>query len=277
MAKAVISSEKGAWRIGSVPYLNAKPLTALFDSDGGTATVLYAPPSTLGEWLKEGTVDSALVSSIVALTSAGACIAPDISISSYGEVQSVRLFSRAPFHLIETLALDPASLTANLLARVVLAERYGAYPDCALGDGTLEGSLRYAEAVVLIGDAGMVAEGGNLLCLDLGAEWASLTGKPFVWALWVGFGGLTPELGEELGRSKSFGLAHLEEIAEREAKRLGIAQERCFKYLSEVIDYSLTPAHWEGMEVFGYLCVKNRLIPHYALPQVVPSPQKAKG
>jgi chorismate dehydratase len=270
MEKAVVSPEKRTWRIGSVPYLNAKPLTDLFESDnGGRASVVYAPPATLAEWLKDRSVDTALVSSIVALTSPGACVVPDISISSRGEVQSVRLFSQVPFHLIETLSLDPSSLTANLLARVILTERYGTSPHCALGDGTLEGSLRHAEAAVLIGDAGMLADASSLLCLDLGAEWVSLTEKPFVWALWVGFDRLTPELGEELLKSKTFGLSRLEEIAEREAERLQIDFKRCYKYLSEVIDYSLTPDHWEGLRLFGDFCVKNGLIPRYALPKVI--------
>lgn len=271
MDKAIVSTKERTWKIGSVPYLNAKPLTALFESqeEKEQVSVMYSPPAILAEWLGKGMVDTALVSSIFALTSENACVAPEISISSQGEVQSVRLFSRVPFHLIETLALDPASLTANLLARVLLAERSGVYPHCVLGDGTLEGSLLHSEAVVLIGDTGMTSEADDLFILDLGAGWWELTGKPFVWALWVGFGGLTPELCGKLQRSKAFGLSRLEEIAMKEAKRLGTDFTRCLKYLSEVIDYSLTKVHWEGLQLFGDFCIKNRFISGYALPRIV--------
>ena len=72
--------------IGSVPYLNEKPLTRWFThTDEGRASgieVIYAVPSQLAVMLASGEITAALVSSFEYFRTPGYGILPGVSISS---------------------------------------------------------------------------------------------------------------------------------------------------------------------------------------------------
>lgn len=85
-------------------------------------------------------------------------------------------------------------MTSNRLAQVILAEMFGARPEVVTMPPELRSMLGAADACVLIGDIGMAADGHGLHVLDLGQAWTELTGKPFLWAAWIGDESLTPEL-----------------------------------------------------------------------------------
>ena len=57
------------YTVGSVPYLNAKPLVRMFEElgDDSPVKVIYDVPSRLPKLLEEGTVQAIMVSSIEAL------------------------------------------------------------------------------------------------------------------------------------------------------------------------------------------------------------------
>lgn len=184
------------YTVGSVPYLNARPLVRYLHEPECRlpVRVVYDVPSKLPQLLDDGSADAVLASSIEALTVPNRKIAGGLCIASNGPVLSVRLFSKVPPQKIQSLALDQSSLTSNALAMIVLAERYGTDPKSESCPPDLDEMLRSHDAGILIGDLGMRAEGKGLHVLDLGEEWTKLTGLPFVWALWIGSGKLTPEL-----------------------------------------------------------------------------------
>jgi chorismate dehydratase len=184
--------------LGSVPYLNARPLIRRFEVEDRGALLRFDAPSRLPAMLDSGQADAVLVSSIEALRTPGRRMASGVCIGSDGPVRSVRLFSRVPLGDIRALALDASSLTSNRLALVLLAELYGARPRAALHSPGLREMLSKADACVLIGDQGMRADGSGLFVLDLGEAWTRLTGLPFVWAAWIGGARLTPVLAGEL-------------------------------------------------------------------------------
>jgi len=119
------------YTVGSVPYLNAKPLVRMFEEMGedSPVNVIYDVPSKLPQLLANGTVQAIMVSSIEALRNPGKRIAQGICIGTQKEVLSVRIFSKVPPKKIESLALDQSSMTSNALARIILKERYGAAPE----------------------------------------------------------------------------------------------------------------------------------------------------
>jgi chorismate dehydratase len=244
------------YRIGCVPFLNARPLIAYYEVGQGRdeAEVLFGPPSELASWVEEGRVDVALASSFFLAEKTEMRAAQGISISSNGPVDSVRLFSKVPFADICSVALDSSSRTSIHLAQIILKQRFGCKPVCEVTAPHLETMLAGHDAALLIGDAGMEASATGLHVLDLGAAWDELVGLPFVWALWLGLDGLTPGLAESLLRAKAYGMRNLEAIARGESERLGWPYSRCMRYVTEVIDYELTVAHWSGFLRFTHDC-----------------------
>lgn len=182
--------------VGSVPYVNAVPLTH-FLPDLGVA-VRFAVPSQLPEMLERGSAQAVLVSSVDALRVPGRRMAKGVCIGSEGPVKSVRLFSKVPFAEIRSLAWDASSMTSNRLAQVLLSECHGVQPKVNTQSPNLAEMLKTSDACVLIGDIGMLAAGDGLHVMDMGSAWTELTGLPFVWAAWIGGEALTDELAQLL-------------------------------------------------------------------------------
>src|SRR6266705_3285509 len=107
-----------AFRIGSVRYLNAVPLTR-----GLEEQVCFETPSKLAAMLDRDELDVALVSVTEPLLKDRYDILDGIAIASLGEVKSVLLAHRKPLEEAEEIFCDSASLTSVQLLRVLLAEK----------------------------------------------------------------------------------------------------------------------------------------------------------
>jgi hypothetical protein len=105
------------FRVGSVRYLNAVPLTRGLEEE-----VTFATPSELAGMLQRDELDAALVSVTEPLMHDRYDVLDSIAIASLGEVQSVFLAHRKPLKQITEVYCDPASLTSVNLLRVLLAE-----------------------------------------------------------------------------------------------------------------------------------------------------------
>src|SRR6266436_5036686 len=106
------------FRVGSVRYLNAVPLTR-----GLEEQVCFETPSKLAEMLDRDELDAALVSVTEVLLKDRYDILDGIAIASLGEVKSVLLAHRKPIAEVQEVFCDTASLTSVQLLRVLLAER----------------------------------------------------------------------------------------------------------------------------------------------------------
>ncbi len=253
-------------QIGSVPYLNEKPLTRWFShTDEGRASgieVVYAVPSQLARMLESGEIAAALVSSFEYFRTPGYAIAPGVSISGQGDIESVRAFAKVPWRKIESLALDTSSLTSAALLKILLAEQLDSYPAFLHAAPDLDAMLAQADACLLIGDKGMLANGEGLNVLDLGRAWRRLTGLPFVYAVWLGKPeNITPHLTEALKVAKAWGLTQIETIAAEEAVRIGASVRQCRHYLTDVMDYNLDEEHQEALALFGAKAHAQQLFP----------------
>ncbi|GIV06671.1 MAG: chorismate dehydratase [Fimbriimonadales bacterium] len=241
-------------RIGSVPYINAAPLTRWLETDAGMryAEVVYAPPSRLAQMLEQRTIEVALVSSVEHFRRPETRFVDGLAIASRREALSVRLFSKTPIAHIQTVALDTSSLTSAALTRILLERAYGVYPKYLSAPPDLNVMLQSADAALLIGDLGMTAQHEAVAqWLDLGAAWNAWTGLPFVWAVWL----MNPESPAEsiaalLHDAYQWGQAHLPAIVETESKRTGIPLDLCRRYLSEVMVYAIDAAFLHGLERF---------------------------
>ena len=181
-------------------------------------------------------------------------------IACLGAVRSILLISKVEPSRIRTVAVDSGSRTSVRLTRIILQESYGVTAETFELAPALEPMLAQADAALLIGDAALRVDPSTMpyYCLDLGAEWLSLTGLPMVFALWAG----RPELvrrwdGEALGRSFSnsldFGLAHLDEIVTGEAASRGLEPSLVREYLARRIVFRIGPREQAGLAEFQKL------------------------
>lgn len=250
-------------RIGAVQYLNAKPLTVALADIAPNAEITVDLPSRLADGLASGQLDVALIPSIEFFRNPGCTIVSDACISCDGAVKSVKLFGRVPVEKISSLALDEGSRTSATMARVLLKERFGLEPHLEplpIG-ATLDNTT--ADAVVLIGDRGMVPPKEHFeFVWDLGEQWCRWMGLPFVFAMWIARPNLDLDgLDSLFGAARDEGLQRLESIAREEFSRIGISYEECLVYLRDHLVFHLGKPQWQGLEKFCRLAMQHQLAP----------------
>ncbi len=249
-------------RIGAVNYLNSKPLIEALDELVPESELILDYPSRLADDLEAGHLDVALIPSIEFLRNPEYQIVTDSCVATHGPVMSVKLFSRVPMGEIKTLALDEGSRTSAALSRIMLHERCGVIP--SLEPLPLEKDCEFtqADAILLIGDRAIHSPLGEFVEVwDLGEEWLKWTGLPFVFAIWA------TRKGTELGpiinsicRARNLGINKLEEIARREAPKLGIEFETAHEYLVKNLYFCLGAAEKNGLKLFQKLALEMGLI-----------------
>jgi chorismate dehydratase len=195
------------FRVGSVGYLNAVPLTR-----GLEEQVIFTTPSKLAEMLRRDDLDAALVSVVEVLFTDRYDILDGIAIASLGEVKSVLVAHRRPLEEAREIFCDPASLTSIHLARVLLAER-GLHPEFKPLPSYDFATL--PDYVLLIGDRALDLLLGKREheIWDLGAAWYEMTSLPFVYAVWALRRGIeNGVLRQRLREACDFGLDTLDHI-----------------------------------------------------------------
>lgn len=251
--------------LGVVSFLNSQPLIEGLDARRGVS-LHYAVPSALPPMLRRGEVDAALVPVVDLFRSAGAWDrVSDACIASDGETLTVRVYSKVPPEQISILYVDPDSHTSVALSRLIWTYHFGRRiiqrPLADVED------LNDCEAVLLIGDKVVNAPlRGFEYEIDLGGAWKEWTGLPFVFAVWVRQAqpGLSPSDGELAGLlegARDAGVARAAEIAEQVGPSRGWPVDLARRYMTDILDYTLTPRHLEGMRQFLELCVEEGITP----------------
>ncbi|HET7625250.1 MAG TPA: menaquinone biosynthesis protein [Verrucomicrobiae bacterium] len=239
------------FRVGSVRYLNAVPLTRGLEDE-----IVFATPSKLAEMLRRDELDAALVSVTEVLFSDRYDILDGIAIASLGEVKSVLLAHRKPLAEMTEVFCDTASLTSVSLLRVLLAER-GLKPEFKPLASYQTSEL--PDYALLIGDPALdfVLGPHEHEVLDLGAAWFELTGLPFVFAVWALRRGVENDvLRKRLREARDFGLDTLEHIIRN---RTEYDYEFRKDYLGWHIHYHLGADEKRGLRKFMELSAKHGL------------------
>ena len=197
------------FRIGSVPYLNAAPLTREIDGE-----LIFATPAKLAEMLRRDELDAALVSITEVLLNDRYDILDGVAIGSLGEVYSVLLAHKKPLVEVKEIFCDTASLTSVNLLKVLLAEK-NLFPQFKPLESYA--AAKEKDFVLLIGDPAIefqrAAHGGEIF--DLGLAWSEMTNLPFVYAVWALRRGIeNQDLRRELRQAKRFGMESLDHIIE---------------------------------------------------------------
>jgi chorismate dehydratase len=195
------------FRVGSVPYLNAVPLTR-----GLEEQIVFVPPSILAEMLRRDELDAALVSVTEVLFNDRYDILDGIAVASLGEVKSVYVAHRRPLAEVKEVYCDTASLASVCLLQVLLAEQ-GLRP--AIKPLASYDAAAMPDYALLIGDPALdfLRAAQNHEIWDLGAAWMELTRLPFVYAVWALRRGIENAcLRRQLREAKDFGLETLDHI-----------------------------------------------------------------
>lgn len=239
----------------AVSYLNTVPLVwgLLHDpAQKDTFDLRFAVPSACADQLASGEADIGIVPVIETarqkLDYFRAC-----GIASNGPVRTILLISKVPYREIKTLATDSGSRTSVMLARIILAERFGCEPQVISHPPDLAAMLGIADAALIIGDAALRLDPATLPfdSLDLGEQWTNLTGLPMVFAVWAGRPEFIREpFGEALAASCRHGLARIDEIVRKEAPRRNLAEGLVREYLTRHIQFEFTAPHQTAIETY---------------------------
>lgn len=233
-----------AVRLDAVHYLNVRPLVHGLDRDPGF-DLRYDAPSQCAELLAAGEIDLASVPSIEFARSEGYRIVPGISIASHGPIASVALFSKVPLERIRTVAADASSRTSVALLRILCAGRFEIDPAFRPMPPNPEAMLTACDAALIIGDPALFLDhvALDVAKIDLGTEWAAMTGLPFVWAFWAGRSGVVDAaVTRRLQRARDEGLERLDAIAAAYCTATPERIPLAAQYLKDNVRYGLGDA-----------------------------------
>ncbi|MBV6520950.1 MAG: Chorismate dehydratase [Gemmatimonadaceae bacterium] len=271
-------------RVGRIPYINCYPVYGAIDRglvpfDG---TLIDGVPSDLNARMAAGTLDVSVVSAIeYARDSRRYVLLPDLAISCDGPVHSVMLFSHRQASELggRRVIVSRSSMTSVALLELLFEHVWRVRPEFVPGDAELGDIARFSDerhdARLVIGDAALciasqAARPTPLYrhCYDLGAEWKTWTGLPFVFAVWVAQ--RTAPVGDALlahaalMASRDWGLVHLPELAHQASRATGVQEQTCLEYLSG-LDYGLSYPHLAGLTEFYRRLVEAGRVPNGTL------------
>ena len=262
-------------RIAASTYLNSAPLVHSFATNAFGARYTFlgdAAPSRCAAMLAAKQADIALIPAIEYQRIPDLFVIPNVAVAAKQQVRSVLLAARKPLNEVKTLALDTSSRTSQALVQIILAERYGVTPQLLehtprLGAG-FASVFAEADAALVIGDPALClttqAEALGLTIYDLAEEWQTLTGLPFVFAVWaVRTEALTIEpsqLVRDFLEAKAEGLRCVPDIAAQFAAELSLPLSDLLDYLHVNVNYDLDDANRTGLQRYYELAAAHGFI-----------------
>jgi len=279
-------------RIAAINFLNPAPLMWDFEHaplDSALARryrIDRMLPSECAARLVSGQADLGLIPIAALAANPGLRILPGCTIASKHHVRSLLLVRRAsqPIQAIRTVAADTASRTTVTYARI-LFHKWGnpSVPFIPLA-ADLDRMLDQADAAIVIGDPALLAleerlnrferSGEELVYHDLAHEWISLTGLPFVSAVWsfAPAGGKTfdESIVEDCIASRDHGLQNIDTLVAEWSARLPIPEQTIRTYLTSNIHYILDEECIEGMRGFYRMAAEVGALPPYTFTLAEP-------
>jgi len=275
-------------RIAASTYLNSAPLVYSFAQGALRHRYTFlgdAAPSRCAAMLAAGQCEIALIPVIEYQRIPGLRIVPEVAVASKNRVRSVLLAARCPLELVRRITLDTSSRTSQALVRILFARRYHSTMAATLADlgqpvftertpdarMSGENMLEASDAALIIGDPAMrmaaSAEKLGVKIYDLAEEWRTMTGLPFVFAVWAvredvceGSSSLASTIVRDFLAAKQEGLKKLEEIAAGYAVDLKLPQDDLLSYLRHSVNYDLDEENIAGMQRYFDLAGELGLI-----------------
>jgi chorismate dehydratase len=270
-------------RIAAIRFLNPAPLMWDFEHAplntelAARYQVDWMLPSECADRLAGGEADLGLVPIAALPLNPTLRIVPGCTIASKDAVRSLLLVrrSRTPLSEIRTVAADTASRTTVVYTRMLFQMWGNARAEFVAMAANLDAMLQRADAAIVIGDPALLAleERANrseraeedLVYHDLAHEWRTLTGLPFVSAVWGAAhnADVDERMIEDLVGSRDRGLANINVLAHEWSRKLPLSEQTIRTYLSENIHYVLDDECAEGMRGFFRMAAKAGILPDY--------------
>ena len=270
-------------RVAAIGFLNPAPLMWDFEQpplDASLASkyqIDRMSPSECAQRLAAGTADIGLIPIAALATTPGLRILPGCTIASKGRVRSLLLVRRAnqPLESLRSVAADTASRTTVAYTRILFHKWKNPTVPFLPMAADLDSMLDKADAAIVIGDPALFAleERSNrfertseeLVYHDLAHEWKTLTGLPFVSAVWgVAQGSpLDESIAADFIQSRIHGLENIEALAAEWSAKLPISESTIRTYLANNIHYVLDEECIEGMRGFFRIAAETGVLPNY--------------
>jgi chorismate dehydratase len=289
-------------RIAAINFLNPAPLMWDFEHEPLQSQLALRyridrmTPAECADRLTTGAAEIGLVPIAALPSNPSLRILPGCVIASKGRVRSLLLVRRKSQSLreIRSVAADTAS-RATLAYTRILFRAWGNTGAAFLpAAANLDLMLERADAAILIGDPALLAleerdrrfecTGEELVYHDLAAEWHTLTGLPFVSAVWCGTSkdlsapgldiskssgapGLDSEtwdgIAQDFLKSRDHGLQNIDALAAEWSSRIPIPAASIRAYLTTNIHYILDEECLEGMRAFFRMAAEAGVLPEY--------------
>jgi chorismate dehydratase len=206
-------------KVGIVNYLNTRPL--LYGLENGPIKdeieLVGDYPARLSELLIKKEIDLGLVPVAVLPRLDHYHIVGNHCIGTEGEIASVALFSEVPMNEIQKIYLDYQSQTSVALLQYLLREYWGINPEIAqAANEDYRKEIRGTTAGLVIGDRAFEQRKISTFIYDLGSEWRSITGLPFVFAAWISNEKLPKDFIQRFDDANAAGLIRIDEIVKKE-------------------------------------------------------------
>jgi len=238
-------------------------------------------PSECAARLASGAASIGLVPIAALATTPGLRILPGCVIASKCRVRSLVLVRRASQSLqaLRSVAADTASRTTLAHARILF--RHWGNPSVPFLPmaADLDTMLQQADAAILIGDPALMAleeranrferTGEELVYHDFAHEWRTLTGLPFVSAVWgavpaTASDGLSAEtVAHDFINSRIHGLQNIDALVAEWSRRIPIPEQTIRAYLTTNIHYVLDDECIEAMKLFFRMAADAAILPEY--------------
>lgn len=207
-------------RIGSVPYLNAKPLVE------GLNSVKYEAPFQLAEDLRKRKLDAALVPVLEVLECPDYSVVEGVAIGSQNEVKSVFIAYEGALEKIKRIAIDPESKTSIALAKIIIERDFNLKVKWVKPE-------EKAEAQLMIGDKALNFRQTHpqAALLDLAQAWHIQRDLPFVFAVWAISNTFEnkKKMAEQLRQAKKAGVGQLEKYGKTLAEEVYLKHNICYE------------------------------------------------
>jgi chorismate dehydratase len=271
-------------RIAAIDFLNPAPLMWDFEHPPLQAELALSYqidrmlPSECADRLANGRADIGLVPIAALAANPALRILPGCTIASKKRVRSLLLVHRArqPLSALRSVAADKASRTTLAYARILFHHWGNPSVPFTPASADLDTMLDLADAAILIGDPALLAleeqanrlerTGESLVYLDLAYEWVSLTGVPFVSAVWcttLPTGAADERLVHDFNQSRIHGLENIDALVAEWSAKLPISEQTLRAYLTTNIHYALDAECQEGMRGFFRTACSLGVLPSY--------------
>lgn len=247
--------DKKKIRIGSVSYLNTRPLVygLKLPPIADQIELIEDTPANLADMLIADQIDIGLIPVAAIPGLKEYHLIGNYCIGAEGEIASVAMFSEVRMNEIKKVYLDYQSRSSVALLKWLMKEYWGINPEIAQAvNESYRKEIKGTTAGLVIGDRALEQRKISTFIYDLASEWRAITGLPFVFAAWVSNKELPDDFIKLFDEANAAGLDHIDEIVAANPFDLYDLK----KYYTFHLSYQLDENKRKGMSYFLKL-IKN--------------------